>query len=178
MQGRKAFATFNEQKILEKITSAPAKLTIGLFGAESEIEKSIFIIPDMSFGKTEFLNTTANNSQDEYSKLGVHLLKYGNLILDFSKEKFYFEAFNEKNDISSPYPLYMAVYENGEIIIGMVVNESLRKIITIGDVITSIDGKKIENVDCSNVLNLQSAKEKLTVMHNNQEIEININDFK
>lgn len=177
LQSDRAYKILKNKDIYENVISAPAQLSLGLFGLELLSEKSIFTIPNFQFGKAKFINVTSYFSNNGDSLLGVEILKYGNLILDFLNSKYYFECFNSEINFTKPYPFYRVIFDNDKIKVGMIINEKLRNVMSVGDVITSIDGQKFNTVNCENVLKLAAGTKDLTVIHNNQEIRIDLKDY-
>mgnify|MGYP003596155362 FL=1 len=58
----------------------------------------------------------------------------------------------------------------------MIISENLNSVLKIGDVITSIDDKKINHQDCEEVLNFQFPTEKMQI--NNDKNEILIKNYR
>lgn len=177
LQSDRAYKILKSKNIYENVISAPAQLSLGIFGLEPLSEKSIFTIPNFQLGKAKFINVTSYFSNTGDSLLGVEILKYGSLILDFINSKYYFEPFNTEINFTKPYPPYRVVFDNDKVKVGMIINEKLRNVISVGDVITSIDGQKLDVINCDNVLKLTAGTKDLTVMHNNQEIKIDLKDY-
>lgn len=177
-QSNRAFATFSKEKVLENIITKKAKLSVGLFGTDQESNKSIFTIPNFQIGESNLQNVVAFTSNDENSKIGNEILKFGKLTLDFIKSKFYFETtdFKQNTNLEKNYPLFVPSYENGKLIVGMIISENLNSVLKIGDVITSIDDKKINHQDCEEVLNFQFPIEKMQI--NNDKNEILIKNYR
>lgn len=177
LQSSRAYNIIKEKKVYENVVSSPAQLSVGILGLEPVSEKSIFTIPSLQLGKAQFLNLTTYFGSTDNSLLGVEILKYGNVILDFPNSKYYFEPFNTKIDLKEEYPFYKPIFDNQKVRVGMVINEKLRKIISVGDVIASIDGQKFDAINCDTVFKLKAGTKSLTVIHNNEEIAINLKDF-
>lgn len=176
-QSNRAFSIFQHEHVLDSIKTKSAQLSISLFGSDIESDKSIFTIPKINLSSSTFLNVVAYSSNDNNSKIGTELLKYGNIILDFKRSKYYFEPHSDSINLYKPYPLFAPSYNNGKLIVGMIVNDALEKQITVGDEIISIDGNKIEMINCEVILNFAYPKEKFTVKNGEIEKEILIKNY-
>lgn len=177
-QSNRAFAVFTKKNILKNIITKKAKLSVGFFGTDQESNKSIFTIPNFKFGEIKLQNVVAFSSNDENSKIGNEILKFGSITLDFIKSKYYFEKLKtDKNtDLSEEYPLFVPSYDNNNLIIGMVISENLKSVLKNGDIITKIDERKINHLDCNDIMNFQYPKESIEV--NNNGIEIKLKNYR
>ncbi|TCC99353.1 aspartyl protease family protein [Pedobacter hiemivivus] len=66
-------------------------------GTETESEKIKLKFDELSIGKAIIKNPVTNTGNHPYSLLGVKLLKYGKVTLDFTHERFYFEPLAQNN---------------------------------------------------------------------------------
>ena len=98
--------------------------------------------------------------------------------MDFVKSKYYFEKLNnnQNTDLLKEYPLFVPSYENGNLIIGMVISENLNSVLKVGDKITKIDEHKIDHLNCTDIMNFQYPKETLEI--NNNGIEISLKNYR
>ena len=177
-QSNRAFNIFSKKSVLNRIITKDAKLSIGLFGSDQESSKSVFTIPIFIFGDYSLKNVVAYSSSDDNSKIGNEILNFGSVTLDFVKSKYYFEKLNnnQNTDLLKEYPLFVPSYENGNLIIGMVISENLNSVLKVGDKITKIDEHKIDHLNCTDIMNFQYPKETLEI--NNNGIEISLKNYR
>ena len=141
---------------------------IGVAGmAEANISHRV-CFPVLSVGGTKFQNVTSETATPPFTLLGVKLLDYGKVTLDYPRARFYFEAKENENDIASKrYNVALRVH-NGELMISAVWGE-MKGVVEVGDKITHINGKPVGIYDfCESIINgipeLQAKKKtKLTV---------------
>ncbi|RZK42431.1 MAG: hypothetical protein EOO90_07405 [Pedobacter sp.] len=176
-QSKRAFAVFSKENVLENVKSSKAKLSISLFGSDSTSEKSILTIPNFAINSTHFKNIIAYTSNDNNSKIGTELLTHGNITLDFKRSKYYFEAHSNHVDLKENYPLFAPSFENGRLIIGMVINDNLKKDLVIGSIILSVDGKDVKAENCGDILNFKYPMEKFSVLQNGKTVEIQMKNY-
>lgn len=68
-------------------------------GTEAESEKIKLKFDELSIGNAIIKNPLTNTGNHTYSLLGVQLLKYGVVTLDFINERFYFEPITGSNEV-------------------------------------------------------------------------------
>ncbi len=139
----------------------------GLWGAEKEKKQQKFKIPSLKIGDTEITNTWTTVTDDWRSRIGLKLLDYGKVTIDYRHRKFYFEPKSSSQPYQSKnWPIGTTV-KDGKLCVGLVW-ESYADKVKLGDEITEIDGQisKPINTICDLILddplrNKQSAKLKL-----------------
>lgn len=90
--------------------------------AEANISHRV-CFPVLSVGGTKFQNVTSETATPPFTLLGVKLLDYGKVTLDYPRARFYFEAKENENDIASKrYNVALRVH-NGELRISAVGDE-------------------------------------------------------
>lgn len=176
-QSEKSFSAIKKLDIPKNVLQQKAQISVGVFGIEPLSEKSILTIPNLNIGKINFKNVSTFTSSDSESKLGNEFLEYGAIILDFKKEKWYFENYNSTEDLKTEYSYYKLVYNEGKMIVGMVIHPKLKNSIAVGDVVLEVDNEDLMTITCEKILNLKEAKEKISILHDNKKIDIDIKNL-
>src|SRR5690606_6527339 len=101
-------------------------------------------IPSFGINKTNFENLQAVTTNDRNSRIGIQVLNYGDMILDFKKKKFYYESFSDKIQFDENRKMEISILD-GNLIIGLVWDEELKQIMNFGNKILRID--TIEFID-------------------------------
>ena len=124
--------------------------------------------PLLSVGGTKFQNVTSETSTPPFTLLGVKLLDYGKVTLDYPRARFYFEAYEPEYDLASKHYNVALRVKDGELIISTVWT-SMKGVVEVGDKVTKINGKPVGMYDfCESIINgipeLKAKKKtKLTV---------------
>lgn len=127
--------------------------SIGVAGmAEADISHRV-CLPVLSVGGTKFQNVTSETSTPPFTLLGVKLLDYGKVTLDYPRACFYFEANEAVNDLSSKHYNVALRVKDGELIISTVWS-AMKGVVEVGDKVTRINGKPVRMYDfCESIVN-------------------------
>ena len=127
--------------------------SIGVAGmAEADISHR-GCLPVLSVGGTKFQNVTSETSTPPFTLLGVKLLDYGKVTLDYPRARFYFEANEAVNDLSSKHYNVALRVKDGELIISTVWS-AMKGVVEVGDKVTRINGKPVRMYDfCESIVN-------------------------
>lgn len=162
----RAFSVFRSKGIYSQESSDTGSGSVGLFGNTEEQEQYQVIIPKIKINKATLANVSAYTMNDNNSRIGLKLLEYGDIIIDFKKKKFYFESTSEIQS-ENPTKLEFTVEEN-TYIIGFVWDEKLKEQIKYGDKVLRIDHLNIKEMEICEMLTIKEyLKDK-----NSYEIEI------
>lgn len=86
----------NNKKALKTLAKGHGILSLGAAGIERNSEKYRSKIPKFSIGKTSFTNVTTLTTDAKDSRLGSSILNYGDVIIDFKDQVFYYLPHEEK----------------------------------------------------------------------------------
>lgn len=154
-----------------EITEIYGKGSAGLYGTGEFTTQYFVTLSNFSIDKAAFRGVMTRTTQASSSILGADILKYGNAILDFRKKRFYFEQTKEYVSDPSQRPQYIASVEDGQYVIGFILDEKLKQQIQVGDRILKIDGMDITALDpCERYLTKSTAKERLVVQSSDGEV--------
>lgn len=125
--------------------------------------------PLIAVGATKFKNVSSETSTPPFTLLGVKLLDYGKVTLDYPRSRFYFEAYEPESDLESKhYNVALRVKDGGLII--SAVWSAMKGQVEVGDKVTKINGKAVGKYDfCESIITgipeLKAKKKtKLTVL--------------
>lgn len=135
--------------------------------------------PELSLGAVKFKNVSSETSMPPYTLLGMKLLEYGKVTIDYPKRRFYFESFKKESfDLTEKhYEVNLRVKE-GDLIVSSVWS-GMKSMVEVGDKIVKIDGKPVRKYDfCESIISgipeLKGRKKvKLTVLTRTGEKTIN-----
>ena len=118
-------------------------------------------IPLLSVGATKFRNVTTSTNNHPYTLLGVKLLQYGKVTIDYPRGRFYFEAFQPDNEINNQGNNFDLTVKDGDLFVSTVWSSTKGKI-AVGDKVVKINGKPAKKYDfCESILNgIPELKEK------------------
>ncbi len=135
-------------------------LSGGIFGIEKKNKKLRLKINSFRIGKSEIKNVWAFNNSGHNSKIGLKLLKYGKVTIDYKHKKFYFDAFNEIQKYKEKSWPVSAVPSGGKCIVVFVLDKISAKI-NIGDELKEIDGEKVNLTDLCDLIHKPLFKDKV-----------------
>ena len=103
-------------------------------------------IPEITVAGTRFNNIITETATPPYSLLGVKLLDYGKVTIDYVRRRFYFEAQEKEYTLDDkPRQLYLQITDGD-----LVVSEwwgDLWKVVKLGDRVTKINGSPVRKYD-------------------------------
>jgi hypothetical protein len=158
---------YNKQQIFSDSLTGLGSSSIGLWGVEKPQKQQRFKIPSLKIGDTDITNTWTTVTQDWRSRVGLELLNYGKVTIDYRKRKFYFEPkTNPQPYKNESWPVSLTA-KDGKVFVGMVWSSVADKV-KLGDEVIEIDGQtpKANSTICDMILdyplnNKQSATLKL-----------------
>ena len=103
-------------------------------------------IPELVVNKMRFNDVIATTTHARESRIGVKLLQYGKITLDYKKKRFYFEPFNNINTnkpVETPWSINIT-FQNDKFVVGIIWDKTLESQINIGDEVLSINGIDIQ----------------------------------
>ncbi|MBL87591.1 MAG: hypothetical protein CMO82_13145 [Winogradskyella sp.] len=170
--------------IFETIAKNVGTFSMGLFGTANENEHLALKIKKLKIADIDFNNVTTKTTYGETSRIGLELLKFGKVTLDYKKERFWLESFNEKKSIKLSermWPIEPILNKNNEIVVGIIWDNSLKNKVNLGDKILQFGNIDYENMKYCEILNLTSkvnkSKAKLIYQDKNtketKELELN-----
>ncbi len=131
----------SQSDLLGIIASSNGSFSMSLFGNETENNHYKFKIQDFAFGTTNFDNIIATTTYGSNSRIGSEILNHGKLTLDYKKKKFYFQEYDNQNEINvnHKFKSIFPSFENDKFIIGIIWDSNLKDKIKVGDEIVKIN---------------------------------------
>lgn len=110
-------------------------------------------LPVLSIGPAKFFNVSAETSTPPYTLLGVKVLEYGKVTIDYPRSRFYFEPYEmEKQDLRESYYDFGLRVKDGDLVVSTVWS-GLKGITDIGDKVMRINGNAVGKYDfCESVI--------------------------
>lgn len=135
--------------------------SIGVSGQAAQASSYRVNIPLLSVGATKFKNLTTQTNVHPYTLLGVKLLDYGKVTIDYPRGRFYFEAFQPDNAINNLCNNFDLTVKGEDLVVSTVWS-SVKGKVEVGDKVTTINGKPVGKYDfCESILNgIAALKEK------------------
>ena len=110
--------------------------------------------PEISIGASRYLNVLAETATPPFTLLGVKVLDYGKITLDYPHGRFYFEPYDdEARDLNEAYyqKVELTVRE-GDLVVATVWS-AVKDEVSVGDKVSQINGKPVGKYDfCTSIL--------------------------
>ncbi len=152
----------NGTDIFYELASSKGATNIGVFGLADTSTHFKLLLPGMEINGFEFRKLVTTTSNDNTSKIGSKVLKYGVMTLDYKNKRFYFQSYGDKDAVNVAEPDYGFALSsiNNQLIVGHVWRETLKKKISYGDSILTINDRVVKSMDmCDLFLNLSQISE-------------------
>jgi predicted aspartyl protease len=135
------YKIFENKNIFKVIGVSKGASGVGMFGSPESGLQYQLLLPQMKIKHFTLENLTTITGNDNNSRIGSELLKYGILTIDYINKRFYFQSQNESVIIKDEDVGFSGTLENGNLIVGLVWDDELKNEISYGDVILEINGK-------------------------------------
>lgn len=171
----KNFKIFEKKNIIKILDSSNGGSSVGLFGLDKKTNQYRFLLPKIKILNTTFDNFITKSTHGKYSKIGVEILNYGDITIDYKNKRFYFYSFNEKIDLKKKMLGFNPTMIDNKVVVGFVWNKELKNKIGFGDEIIEVNGLKLSDIDlCNFIITDNTFKEKnkfnLIIKTKNEEI--------
>ena len=101
---------------------------------------------------TEFVHVISISTKAVKSRIGADLLRYGKATLNFKQKRFYFEAFDSIVDLQEEVWSFSPTVKNGQVVVGIVWDESLSTSLKSGDSIIKMNEVDTGSMDICDLL--------------------------
>lgn len=134
---------FEKDNLFEKISSGYGSNHVGLFGLQTPDSLYRLKIPSLNIAGCTFTNVVSETAKSNNNRMGVKILDYGIVTIDFIHRFFYFEPNGSNTNLNEKlWPLKPMVADN-KLIVGVVWGK-LKDEIKSGDLIIAIDDVSCE----------------------------------
>jgi hypothetical protein len=173
---KKNYNILSEKKIAEIISKSDGSSSVGMFGIADKSEQFLLKIPELKVNNQVFKNVVTITGNDDNSRIGSDILKYGIVTLDFAKKIFYFEAFEPINDLDEKLLGFTPTIQNNKLVVGFIWDDLLGEKIEFGDEIIEVNGIHVQSQNICNFINKQSIfknSDTLNIVFKNKKGETN-----
>ncbi|WP_299549607.1 retropepsin-like aspartic protease [Seonamhaeicola sp.] len=136
---KKNYKTLEEKNIATVLSKGKGASSVGMFGVAEKSVQYRLKIPELTINNQIFTNVITTTGDDDNSRIGSDILKYGNVTLDFIKRKFYFTPFEANNDLDEKLFGFSPTIIDKKLVVGFVWDEALKDHIQFGDEIIEIN---------------------------------------
>lgn len=121
--------------------------SVGLWGNAPKMDKLLLELPYFGIGKSVFKNVCTETMNNDNSRMGLGLLDYGRVVIDYPRSRFYFMPFTEGEIEVKPEKTWevMPTFMGDKLVIGLIWGDF--KEVAIGDEILEVNGIKIAEKD-------------------------------
>jgi predicted aspartyl protease len=172
---KRAYMIFEKNKIFDALSSAVGIGDAGLFGVGNSSEQKLLEIKNANLNQQIINNIMVTTTTDNNSRIGLDILKYGDVTLDFLNKKFYFES-TKTIDVKEKTPKFYSSVQNNKVVVGLIWDEKLKMLMNTGDEVISIDEIDISNISLCDFLKLKKEwknKDRYILKTKNKEGQIN-----
>lgn len=168
---KKHFEVFSKNKITKTLSKSNGSSSVGLFGTANKSEQYRVMVPELNINNQVFKNVISITGDDNNSRIGSEVLKYGIVTLDFKKKLFYFEGYEQDLDIqdidlNEKLLGFSATIENNKLVVGFVWDDLLKNKIKFGDKIIEVNGINIHEMNICDFITKKSVfkSDNLTIV--------------
>lgn len=150
---RDDFIEFREKGVCEQVDSAYGVNCTGLVGLGEPADIFKGYAPELNFLGKKFTNVGCITSPNSRSIIGVDILKYGKVVIDYMRNRFYFFPFNRDCENMGGAPAtwnagILPANERFEVILAW---SSIQDRLSFGDEVIDINGTKLEGLPMSQI---------------------------
>ncbi len=120
--------------------------SIGLFGAADKNKHYRVTADIFKVNNTIFKNVITETTNDNNSRIGSEILKYGMMTIDFLNKKFYFDSYKSTIDLQEKVLGFSPTIINNKLVVGMVWDEALKNEISFGDEIITLNALEVNSI--------------------------------
>lgn len=136
---KRAYDIFkNHEGIFEIKDVASGSNSMGIFGSGDKNIQMRVQMKGIKIAGSTFENVLTDTTESENSRLGLDILKFGNLTLDFKSKKWYYEGIDNV-DLTEKGSKVDLTFIDNKLVVGLVWDESLKNSIAFGDEIIKLD---------------------------------------
>lgn len=120
---------------------------VGIWGNAPDMTKFLLGLDYFSVDTTAFKDVSFQIMNADNSRIGIQLLDYGRVMIDYARSRFYFKPFNTGRIEFEPGRIWqvMPTFQNGKFVVGMIWGDFNE--VALGDEILQVDGVNIAEKD-------------------------------
>ncbi|WP_298238206.1 retropepsin-like aspartic protease [uncultured Algibacter sp.] len=173
---KKSYKVMMLKNVVKTISEGKGTSSIGMFGNANNSIQYRIQVPELIINSHSFKNVITLTGDDDNSRIGSDIIKYGNLTLDFKKGKFYFDPFKRITDLNEKLLGFTPTIQNNKLVVGIVWDKKLKNKLNFGDEILAINGVDFSKIDLCGLITEESIFKKadsLNISIKNDKGEIN-----
>lgn len=156
----------NNAASFNSVAQSISEGSIGLGGKAAAEQSHRIFVNKMNFNIAKFYGATIETSSSPFSLLGVKVLDYGKVTVDYARQRLYFEPYEKEMTLAAPLNDYSLTVKDGKLVVSTVWSSN-KDGITNGDIVSHINGEKTPVLDfCESVtvgIKELKAKERATL---------------
>lgn len=137
---------FRKAKDFTIIYKSNGSNTLGMVGFANNKETSLMFIPFIKLNGVKIDNIISESNNDINSRIGVKMLDYGKLTLDYKNKKCFFEPYLNNQEFESNQLQISLNFIDNHLCIGKIWTKELSQQVQIGEKIISINDTNVENM--------------------------------
>lgn len=127
--------------------------SMGVAGESAAATSYRVQLPLIIVSGAKFRNVSSETATPPLTLLGMKLLEYGKVTLDYVRSRFYFEAYEVENDLESKHYNLALRVKDGDLIVSTVWR-AMKGLVEVGDRVTKINGQLVGKYDfCESIIN-------------------------
>jgi|GEM_PF-290404 len=157
---------FKDTNLFKVLNQANGSFSLGINGIAPNTMQYRLLLPQLTFAGNVFKNITFTTTSDNGSRIGVEILKYGDVIVDYPGKKLYFKPYNEGDvDLAEKSWPVQPILKEGKFVIGIVWDTTLNDRIQEGDEILKFGEIDYESIQpCEALVTLLRPKNEVAVL--------------
>ena len=158
LYSRKDYLQIGSKMKAKVINTGYGIVAAGLTGLGNPVDIEKITIPQLYIHNKEFLNLGSVTTAMNGTIIGVDLLKYGKVVIDYMRKRFYFLPFESTaTDLGGAHPTWnVSILPRNERFEITTVWNSMKEKVSVGDEVININGSSLEQCPMS-----QSAVEEM-----------------
>jgi len=156
----KHFEIFRQDEIFGILNRGEGSSSVGIFGDVPVSEHYRVLTPSIGIAGVLFKNVVTVTTDDDNSRIGSEILKYGVVTIDYKNKRFYYNTSEQEYNLLEKISGFSYTMKNDKLVVGFVWDESLKNKIAYGDEIVEINGKGIDEFDFCDLILEEPYKEK------------------
>lgn len=157
---KRNFNVLQKDKIFKVHHAGTGSKSIGFFGAAEKNKHYRISIDTLKINGCVFTDVITETTNDNNSRIGAEVLKYGIMTIDYLNKKFYYSPFKAINDLQKKLLGFSPTIINNKLVVGVVWDKNLQKEIGYGDEIIKLNTMLVDKIPIcdfitSNIFNLK-----------------------
>lgn len=137
---------FRKAKDFRIIYKSNGSNTLGIAGFADSKETALMFIPFIKLNGIKIDNIMSESNNDINSRIGVKMLNYGKLTIDYKNKKCFFEPYSDSQEFENNQFQISLNFIDNHLCIGKIWTKELSQQVEIGEKIISINDTNVDNM--------------------------------